>query len=243
MSLILYHAWASTCSQKVRLCLAEKGVQVEERVLDLRRFEQLAPDFLALNPEGMVPVLVHEGFVLRESSVIDDYLDELFPDPPLRPHDPRGRARVGMWNVHIDTVTSPAIKWPSFARNLGPAMAQVPVDELERALARMPDSQVAQRWRAAARGQVPPEALATSYEHLRRSLGYMQAALGTHPWLAGPELTLADLHMLPFVHRMTDFPALALAQDWPRVWDWYQRLRARPSFARARLAPQGAAAA
>ena len=80
----LYHAWASTCSQKVRLALAEKELPYEGVVLSLRRFEQLSPDFLSINPEGVVPVLVHDDFVVRESTIINDYLDDAFPERPLR---------------------------------------------------------------------------------------------------------------------------------------------------------------
>ena len=83
--LVLYHAWASTCSQKVRFVLAEKGLPWQGRVLNLRRFEHLSDEFLALNPDGLVPVLLHDGFKLRESTVINAYLDEVFPDPPLTP--------------------------------------------------------------------------------------------------------------------------------------------------------------
>ena len=89
----LYHAWASTCSQKVRLALAEKSLSWEGTVLSLRQFEHLSDEFLALNPDGLVPVLVHQGFVIRESSVINDYLDEVFPQPALSLPGPRGRAR------------------------------------------------------------------------------------------------------------------------------------------------------
>ena len=100
--LTLYHAWGSTCSQKVRLALAEKGLDYESRLLNLRRFEQFSPDFLAVNPDAVVPVLVHDGFKVRESSIINVYIDEAFPDPPLRPRDAKGRAQVAAWSRFVD---------------------------------------------------------------------------------------------------------------------------------------------
>ena len=88
----LYHNAMSTCSQKVRLVLAEKGLAWTSRELDLRKSEHLAPDYLRLNPDGVVPTLVVDGAVVRESTVIVEYLDDAFPDPPLAPSDPLGKA-------------------------------------------------------------------------------------------------------------------------------------------------------
>ena len=71
----LYHAHPSTCSQKVRLCLAEKGLDYTSRTVNLRANENLSPAYLALNPNGVVPTMVHDGHVIIDSSVICEYLD------------------------------------------------------------------------------------------------------------------------------------------------------------------------
>ena len=76
----LYHANHSTCSQKVRLCIAEKGLDFEGHLLDLGAKEQLDPEYLKLNPNGVVPTLVHDEVVITDSSVICEYLDEVFPN-------------------------------------------------------------------------------------------------------------------------------------------------------------------
>jgi glutathione S-transferase len=237
VALVLHHGWTSTCSQKVRLALAEKGLDYEGRVLNLRRFEHLAPEFLALNPDGLVPVLVHDGFVVRESTAINEYLDDAFPEPRLRPRDAIGRARVGMWTRFIDEVPTQAIKYPSFQRNLGPAIRSYSDSELEAALARMPNRDTAARWRSAAREGIPHEQLAEAERQLRLTLERMEIALEKSVWLAGDAYTLADTNMTPFVHRMASFPAYELAR-WPRVADWYARVTARPSFAAAHLVAQ-----
>ena len=90
----LYHNWNSTCSLKVRIALAEKGLAWQGHHLDLKALQQLEPAFLELNPAGMVPVLVHDGAVINESMVINEYLDDAFPEVPLRPADPPSRARM-----------------------------------------------------------------------------------------------------------------------------------------------------
>jgi glutathione S-transferase len=236
--IILYHAWASTCSQKVRLCLAEKGLAYEGRVLNLRRFEQLSPEFLRLNPDGVVPVLDHDGFILRESTIINDYLDDAFPAPPLRPADAKGRARVAMWSRFIDEVPTPAVKLPSFQKNLRPVLQTVPGAELEAALARMPSAGNAARWRDAAGAGIAHADLAAAHEQLRATLDRIEAALEAGPWLAGDAYSLADINMMPFVDRIASFAEYDLAQRWPRSAAWHARVRARPAFAAARFVEQ-----
>ena len=83
MTLELYHYAISTCSQKVRLVLAEKGLEFESHTVDLLAGGQHAVDYVKLNPNHVVPTLVHDGRVLIESSLINEYLDEAFPEKAL----------------------------------------------------------------------------------------------------------------------------------------------------------------
>jgi len=71
----LFHAATSVCSQKARIAFAEKGIEWESNLIDLSKGEQFALEYLELNSEAVVPTLVHDGFILRESSVIIDYID------------------------------------------------------------------------------------------------------------------------------------------------------------------------
>ncbi|MBM3487798.1 MAG: hypothetical protein FJX67_14390 [Alphaproteobacteria bacterium] len=86
--LALYHTNISVCAQKVRLVLAEKALAWESRVVDLIAGAQTWPDYVALNPKGVVPTLVHDGRPIVESTVICEYLDDAFPAPPPRRSDP-----------------------------------------------------------------------------------------------------------------------------------------------------------
>lgn len=88
MALELYHSHISTCSQKVRIALAEKGIDWVSRPVDLSKHENLTPAFLAINPNGVVPAFVHDGRPIYESTVMYEYLDERWPDAPrLAPDD------------------------------------------------------------------------------------------------------------------------------------------------------------
>ena len=93
MAITLYDAMPSANSDRVKLVLREKKLAYHRITLDLRKSEQKRPDFLRLNPYGKVPVLVDGEKVLFESCIINEYLDEAYPDPPLMPKDPFLRAR------------------------------------------------------------------------------------------------------------------------------------------------------
>src|SRR5690348_9759076 len=107
----LYHAGLTSCSLKARLCLKEKGLAYVSRFVALQRFEQHRPDYLALNPNGVVPTLVHDGLAIYESSVINEYLDEVFPEPGLKPADAAGRARMRIWTKLADEAFGPNQVW------------------------------------------------------------------------------------------------------------------------------------
>jgi glutathione S-transferase len=98
----LYHNDMSTCAQKVRLTLAEKGLAWENRHLDLRAGDQQNPEYLKLNPRGVVPTIVDNGKVVRESTVIMEYLDDEYPNPSLRPADSHARAQMRLWTKRLD---------------------------------------------------------------------------------------------------------------------------------------------
>src|SRR5215471_18866238 len=93
--LTLYHGRTSVCSIKARLALAEKGVAFDSRLMTLRG-DQFDPAYVKLNPNAVVPTLVHDGRIIIESTVIMHYVDEAFPGAALLPPDPHGRVRARM---------------------------------------------------------------------------------------------------------------------------------------------------
>lgn len=96
MGITLYHDTPSSNCDRSKIALAEKRLSWESVRVRLAQKEQKKPEFLKLNPYGKIPVLVDDGKVLFESCIINEYLDEKYPDPPLMPKDPylRGRGRV-----------------------------------------------------------------------------------------------------------------------------------------------------
>ena len=111
----LHHANTSVCAQKVRLVLAEKELDWTGHVIDIRRGEQFDPAYLKLNSKAVVPTLIHDGAVIVESSVIDEYLDDAFAAPPLKSEDPLARARMRLWVKAIDDGLHAAVVTLSFS--------------------------------------------------------------------------------------------------------------------------------
>jgi glutathione S-transferase len=103
-----YHHGSSACAAKVRFALEEKHLRWTGHVVDIFRGEQFRPEFLPLNPKAVVPVLVHEGFVIAESTVICEYLDDAFIERPLYPETARARAQVRLWTKAVDEELHPA---------------------------------------------------------------------------------------------------------------------------------------
>src|SRR5580704_3537431 len=100
--MILHHGWRSSASRRVRLCLEEKGLSYEAHVVDMAALEHHSPEYLKINPLGVIPTLIHDGQPLHESGTICEYLDETYPDPRLRPETPYERAVMRNWIRHID---------------------------------------------------------------------------------------------------------------------------------------------
>ena len=234
----LYHSLHSTCSQKVRLCLAEKGIDWTGKHLNLRAFDQLRAEFLALNPAGMVPVLVHDDLVLTESRVINEYLDDAFPVLSLVPADPAARARMRLWTRFADVVAGEAVKLPSFVKNIVPAMQAMAPAQAAAMIAQIPDPHIRSRWQRAAGGGFSAQDLAPSLAQLAEMLERMDAALTQGPWLVGEQISLADLDIAPFVQRLVRIDLFPAVQARPRVLDWYERISARPAYAAA-MPPAG----
>jgi len=103
----LYTFPASTNSRKVRIALLEKGLEFERINIDLTKREQKNPEYLKIHPFGQVPALDDEGFIVYDSTIINEYLEDEYPYPALMPSDSEGRARARMLEDLRDTYFNP----------------------------------------------------------------------------------------------------------------------------------------
>ena len=130
MAFILYNAPQSTCSQRVRFVLNAKQLPFEEKKLDLLAGDQLKPGYLALNPNGVVPTLDHDGNIVIDSSVIIEYLDEIAPEGEgFTPAAPVARARMRALMRFIDEMPAAAVRMPTFNLAFLPPFAAMSEDE------------------------------------------------------------------------------------------------------------------
>jgi len=231
----LHHYAFSTCSQKVRVVLAEKGIDFVSHEVDLIAGGQHDPEYVKLNPKHVVPTLVHDGRVLVESSLIIAYLDDAFAEPPMRPADALGRYRVGRWLRRVDDAVHVAAPTVTFAIGPRPFLLQQPAVVREANIEQIPDPHDrALRRSVLEHGVAAPEfagALAVFIEMLVR----MESELADQPWLSGAGFGLADATVLPYVLRLEHLamdPLLASTTR-PAVADWLARVKARPSYATA----------
>ncbi|MEN8159267.1 MAG: glutathione S-transferase family protein [Myxococcota bacterium] len=229
----LYHFGFSTCSQKVRLVLAEKGLAFESREVNLITGEQHDPAYVKLNPKHVVPTLVHDGRVLVESTLIIRYPDDAFPEPPLRPKDAAARYDDEAWLKRIDDVLHPAAPVVTFALGPRAALLAQPEEVREANLAAIPDPAArAIRRSVIAHGVEAPE-FGRALGVFLDTLDAMERDLGARPWLSGAEPRLADATALPYVLRVEHLAMDPLIAARPRVAEWFARWKQRPSYATA----------
>jgi glutathione S-transferase len=225
----LYHAGLSQASVKVRTTLKEKGLAYKSRYMHIPEGEHLSPEFLAINPDGQLPALIHDGNVVTETSVINEYLDDAFPDPPLKPASAIDRARMRRWSQIVDELLFHAIATIGWHYGIGPILRERGKEEFDKAYARLTIPSKRQKWWKAYHG-FPQEDLDEARATIARIVARMERTLAESAYLAGPAYSLADINMLSSVERMPRWsPDLMTEQVSPRSWDWFQRMMARPA--------------
>lgn len=230
--LILYHDWDSLQSMKVRMCLAEKALAYEGRIVELTRFEHLRPAHLTVNPAGLVPVLRDGSATINESSVINEYLEDVAPSG-LRPQAPAQRAAMRLWARYQDEEVHPAIRPATFQLMIRPRLAALSERELESLIATHPLPQRAAAFRDWARGEVDHGALLDAVARLDRIVQRMEDTLADSPWLAGASFSLADIALASFVDRIEHLGLALLWHGRPGVQRWAAALKSRPAYAAA----------
>jgi glutathione S-transferase len=230
----LYHHGSSACAAKVRFALAEKRLDWTGHYVDILRGDQFSADFLAVNPKAVVPVLVHDGVVIRESTVICEYAEEVFPEHPIYPRAPAERAAVRIWTKAVDEELHPACSAITYVVSHRHTILRNGVGDFEAFVGNGASEGSAARllkWQWIQQGLAAPGAgdkirLYDAYLHR------MEAALDGRPWLVGEAFSMADIAMAPYLNRLS---ALAMEAMWtggrlPRVEAWFDRIRRRPAF-------------
>jgi glutathione S-transferase len=237
--IVLHHGLRSSASRRVRLCLEEKGLSYESHVVDMANQEHHSAEYLKINPLGVIPTLIHDGQPLHESGTICEYLDETFPDPPLRPTSPYERALMRNWIRHIDGLIGNLIIF-NWRHHLQKTAQQWTDAELAEKLKNIPSKERQEAWlRVARKPYTEEERDAARAKLVTQLLDRMEEALTPSGWLVGQAYSIADIAATPFVKRIDEeiAPHEVAANKHPRVAEWWTKLQARPAFVRANFGP------
>ncbi len=231
----LYHHGSSVCAAKVRLTLAEKKLEWQGHYIDILKGDQFDAAYMKLNPKAVVPTLIHDGFVLQESSVICEYIDEVFPDPPLTSTTAAERARMRLWTKAIDEVLHPMCGEITFACSHRHTVARLGPEGLANFLASTPPVSVTAGWHERKKVIVKHGLGAPGIDQSLRLydayLGKMETSLAENHWVAGDAYSLADIGLVPYVNRLDMMNMSAMwTRSRPRVTDWFERVKAKPTF-------------
>ena len=228
--LALYHNDMSLCAQKVRVCLAEKGLAWESRHLTLRAAEHQQPWYRKLNRRAVVPTLVDDDKVIPESNVILEYLEETYPDPALAPKESYARARMRLWTKQLDEDIHDGC---AAILSFGIAFRHQYIERGElgkKMLEHVPNVFKRERRRDVIERGIDSKHFIIAVERMMLLLDEMEEALAAQPWLACDQYTLADAAFTPYLARLEHLNILGMVGERQRVADWYRRCKARPSF-------------
>ena len=192
----LYHSINSVCAQKARLALAEKKVPYQERLMTLAG-DQFDPAYMKLNPNAVVPTLVHDGRAVVESSVILYYIDEAFPEPPLMPKDLHARAKVRLFNKLVDEYIHNSCMILSFATAFRARLLRLSPEAREAELAKTPIPRRADYKRDVTVHGLDSHYVAESVKLHGKLLDWIDEAMQSGPYLAGDAYSLADAAVIP----------------------------------------------
>lgn len=226
----LYHNDMSVCAQKVRITLFEKELEWESRFLNLRTGDQFNADYLKLNPAAVVPTLVHDGNVVTESNRIIEYLDEQFPSPPLAPVGGENNKKMHHWFDALDTRIHPM----TGVLSIGVAfrheyLAEGP-EAIEKVVSSSPDEVKREGKRALIEQGIDAPFFKAAVAVVDGFLNDMDRSLSETGWLAGPDYSLADIALMPYLARFHFLGLDAFWADRPHLADWMVRVKSRPCF-------------
>jgi len=223
-----YHNINSVCAQKVRIALAEKGLEAKEHLLTLRG-DQFDAAYLQLNPNGVVPTLVHDGNTVIESSLILYYLDEAFPAVALMPGPPLLRHRVRMFNKFIDEYLHNSCMILTFATAFRPNFLKMPREAWLAEVNKSPLRRRVEYKRSVIEHGLDSEFVSDAINQHKKLLSWMDQSLHGGRYLAGDDFSNADCAVIPYIVRLDLLKLSGMWERYPAVGGWWARMRERAS--------------
>ena len=227
--LTLYHNDMSVCAAKVRTALAEKKLDWNGIHLDLRAGDAQKPEYLKLNPNAVVPTLVDNGRVIIESTVICEFIDDQWPDRPLKPTDAFGRAQMRLWTKQLDDGLHTAVATLSFCVAFRHQWLARPAEDREKWLAGIPQPERRQRLQSTLELGLDSPYFAPAFERYFKLFEDFEIVLGKGPWLVGQSFSLAEIGYAPYLARLRHLGFDTLFEEHQRAAEWSDQVAKRPS--------------
>jgi len=234
--LTLYHYDRSTAAQRVRLGLEEKKIEWHSEIVDTAMGDasKRPEGFHELNPKGLIPLLVHDGFALPESTLILEYLEEAFPDNiRLTPHSPQDRARMRLWMRRIEDGIHVA------SRTIGVCIVnrfiykEADKSKLEDYYKKMRDTTRKNNDQINIEMGLDSPLLKPSIDAFKKLFKDMNDQLSETPWLSGDDYSIADISLVVYLTRMSSFQMAPLWHDFSYLQSWFEKIKARDAYKRA----------
>ena len=231
----LYHADMSTCAQKVRIALDEKGLKWDSHLFNLRKSDQHKPEYLILNPKGVEPTLVDNERIVIESTIICEYLEDAYPHPQLSPATSKDRAQMRIWTKRLDEVLhfytgvlsgSVAFRHQHLARSQ---------QELDAYLEGIPDPQRRERQRTQIKLGMEAPQFSKAILVFDQFLPDLETQLCKTKWMVENQYSLAEVNYTPYLIRLDELQLWEWMDQRPRIKKLYERIKTRPSYKSAYL--------
>ena len=232
MTIELYHWEPSGDSAKALFCLKETGVDFTSHYVDILKFEQYRPEYLALAPMGQVPVLRHAGTVLSEPRLLLEYLVDAFPQSKLAPTDAAGWYDAQAWIRYTDAQLNDSVRLLGWHMVMLPAMSEAERRDFANRLEKVPVKERQAGWAAVVRdAESTEDRLENAKGQIRDALERMEGTLAGSPWLAGSAFSIADINAFALAWPLPKLmPEDVNTQKTPAIKAWLQRTATRPAF-------------
>lgn len=226
----LYDHSTSVCSAKVRVVMAEKRIDFISHPVDILTGEQFTPQYQKINPRKLVPALVHDGRIITESTVINEYLDDVQPQTPLKPEASFDRAQMRIWTKLVDEKLHDACTVITYVIQHRHKLLTLDPSDLETMLQNT-DAVYRDRKRSWIKEGFDSSDLLLAVATFEQSTTEMNETLSKSRWLAGEQYSLADAALTPYINRL----AMLSFEDWwelekPALKRWFDEVRKRASF-------------
>ena len=239
MTITLYQFGNSVCCQKVRMTMLEKGVAWDSVEVNLFSNEQYDPAYLKLNPKGVVPTIMHDGHAIIESTLICEYLNDVFPEPALTPASAAQRAQMRVWSKLVDEGLHEGISEISFCAMFRDRMRAMTDELREKRFENIGDPRRRDRFKSTYEQGVNSPFVLYAIANYEKAFKLLEDTLSHGgPWILGQHVSLADINLMPYAARLHFLGLLDLwTAERPHVRAWWARVQDWPSFQGGIVAP------